>query len=184
MTSLEAADVAPEDVTHIFISHSRFDHVGGLAKDGALVFPNATIHMSAPEWEFMQANEQQAAIVSAISDRVETFEPGAELIPGLLTAVETQGHTPGHSSYRVTSGEESLLYIGDTMHHFVISVEHPGWKSHSIPMNRQHVPNVRPFSQSWLRAGRAFTPITSRSPVLVTSKPQATASFISKIKRI
>lgn len=39
MTSLEAADVAPEDVTHIFISHSHFDHVGGLAKDGALVFP-------------------------------------------------------------------------------------------------------------------------------------------------
>ena len=128
MYSLEAAGIAPEDVTTIFISHSHFDHVGGLAKDGAPVFPNATIRMSAEEWAYMQSNETQAAIVSAIGDKVETFAADSELVPGIVTAVQVAGHTPGHSAYRITSGDETLLYVGDSMHHFVISVGHPGWK--------------------------------------------------------
>jgi glyoxylase-like metal-dependent hydrolase (beta-lactamase superfamily II) len=44
-----------------------------------------------------------------------------------VKAVDIQGHTPGHSGYLITSGDQSLLYVGDSMHHFVVSVQRPEW---------------------------------------------------------
>ncbi|MDH3423116.1 MAG: MBL fold metallo-hydrolase [Gemmatimonadota bacterium] len=126
--SMATAGVAPAAVTDIFISHSHGDHVGGLVgANGALAFPNAAVHISANEWAAMQANAQLAALVTAVTPRVATFAPGAVLVPGTVTAVDIQGHTPGHSGYVIASGEASLLYIGDTMHHWVISVQRPDW---------------------------------------------------------
>lgn len=126
--SMATAGVTPSDVTDIFISHSHGDHVNGLlGSDGALAFPNAAIHISVNEWTAMQANTQLASLVTAATPRVATFEPGADLVPGTVHAVDIQGHTPGHSGYLITSGEASLLYIGDTMHHSVISVQRPDW---------------------------------------------------------
>ncbi len=48
-------------------------------------------------------------------------------MPGVVQAVEIKGHTPGHSGYLVTSGTNSILYVGDWMHHFVVSVQKPEW---------------------------------------------------------
>jgi glyoxylase-like metal-dependent hydrolase (beta-lactamase superfamily II) len=48
-------------------------------------------------------------------------------VPGVVKAVEIKGHTPGHSGYMITSGQNSLLYVGDSMHHFVVSVQKPEW---------------------------------------------------------
>jgi len=126
--SMATAGVEPSAVTDVFISHSHGDHVGGLVgADGALAFPNAAVHISVNEWAAMQANEQLASLVTAVTPRVATFEPGADRVPGTVQAVDIQGHTPGHSGYLITSGEFSLLYIGDTMHHSVISVQRPDW---------------------------------------------------------
>ena len=126
--SLRAAGVEPAQVTNIFISHRHDDHVGGLlTREGALAFPNATIHLSAPEWAAMQGDHDAAALVAAITPKVAAFQPGAELVPGVVTAVVDDGHTPGHSAYQITSGNERLLYIGDTVHHFVVSVQRPEW---------------------------------------------------------
>lgn len=126
--SLRAAEVDPAQVTDIFISHGHPDHVGGLVRpDGALAFPKATIHVSAPEWASMQADASLAKVAPAIAPKVATFQPGATLIPGVVTAVEVKGHTPGHSAYEIASGDQKLLFIGDTAHHFVISVQRPDW---------------------------------------------------------
>jgi glyoxylase-like metal-dependent hydrolase (beta-lactamase superfamily II) len=126
--SLQEATIKPASVTDIFISHAHGDHVGGLlGADGALAFPNATVHLSAAEWTWLRGMAQQAALVEAITPKVKAFKPGSELIPGVVTAVEIKGHTPGHSGYLIGSGADTLVYVGDSVHHSIVSVQEPDW---------------------------------------------------------
>ena len=128
MASLSAAGVEPGQITDILISHSHGDHVGGLVgADGALAFPNATIRMSTAEWADLQANPGDAgALIRTVTSKVQTFEPGAVLAPG-ITAVALPGHTAGHMGYEIVSGSDRLLYLGDAMHSSLISVQRPEW---------------------------------------------------------
>jgi glyoxylase-like metal-dependent hydrolase (beta-lactamase superfamily II) len=133
----EAGDNA-QSVTDIFISHVHGDHVGGLVNaEGGPTFPNAKIHISKPEWKFLSGMgaemakqigvQNYDALMAAMKPRVDAFAPNAELVPGVVKAVEIKGHTPGHSGYRITSGADSLLYIGDAMHSYIVSVQKPEW---------------------------------------------------------
>jgi glyoxylase-like metal-dependent hydrolase (beta-lactamase superfamily II) len=127
--SLSLAGIAPGAVTDVFVSHAHSDHAGGLITGaGALVFPAATIHMSAPEWAAFQAgtDADSKRYVAAIQDKVSPFEPGAQVLP-VVKAVVTPGHTPGHSSYEIGAGADTVLYLGDVAHHAVISLQRPTW---------------------------------------------------------
>jgi len=136
--SMSAAGIDPQSITDVFISHAHGDHVGGLLNDQtALAFPNAAIYISSPEWALLKEMSastaasvgigQHPALVAAMAPKLAVFAPGAEIIPGIVKAVEIRGHTPGHSGYLITSGQSSLLYFGDAMHHFVVSVQKPEW---------------------------------------------------------
>jgi glyoxylase-like metal-dependent hydrolase (beta-lactamase superfamily II) len=137
--SMAAAKIDPASVTDIFISHAHGDHSGGLVTSrGKLTFPNASIHMSAPEWQWLSAMspkdakniglQDQPALVAAVRPKIATFQPGAVLVPGVVAAVEIKGHTPGHSAYLIGADTNTILYIGDSMHSHVVSVRKPTWK--------------------------------------------------------
>jgi glyoxylase-like metal-dependent hydrolase (beta-lactamase superfamily II) len=145
--SLAEAGVDPASVTDVFISHLHGDHTGGLVTaDGALFFPNATIHISKAEWKYLREVKMETAkamglgardaMVAAMKPKVAAFAPGADLLPGVVKAVDIKGHTPGHSGYLITSGTDSLLYVGDSMHHFIVSVQKPDW---TIAYDSDHV---------------------------------------------
>ena len=138
VASLAEAGLTPAGITDVFISHLHGDHVGGLADaEGNPVFPNATIRISAPEWDTLRGLDDRTAatfglrnykqVAMAIGPDAAPFQPGGEVLPGMVRAVEVKGHTPGHSAFRIGSGSNSLLYIGDAMHHHVISVQKPEW---------------------------------------------------------
>ena len=130
VASLRAAGVDPTQITDVLISHAHGDHVGGLVgSDGSLTFPRAVVHISTPEWGYMKAGAAQAGeadLLTAVTLRVRTFAPGAQVTPS-IKAVALDGHTPGHTGYEITSGTDRLLYIGDAMHSSVISVQRPEW---------------------------------------------------------
>jgi glyoxylase-like metal-dependent hydrolase (beta-lactamase superfamily II) len=141
LTNLASAGIDPKSVTDIFISHVHGDHVGGLVDaNGALNFPNAKIHIAKAEWKFLQGLgadkaknigvSNYDALVAGMKPKLDVFAPGAELVKGTVKAVDIKGHTPGHSGYLITQGPESLLYVGDSMHHSIISVQKADW-----PMN-------------------------------------------------
>ena len=127
MGSLAKAGVSPDQVTDVMITHSHGDHVGGLVTaEGGLAFPKAVIRMSAPEWAFMQGQANSQAVAKVIASTVQTFEPGATVVPG-VTAVNLAGHTPGHSGYAIGSGGDTLVDIGDTAHSSIVSLAEPDW---------------------------------------------------------
>lgn len=127
LQSLAKAGVSPDQVTDVLITHSHFDHVGGLlTADGRPAFPKAVIRMAKAEWAFMQDNAEEKALVEAVTPQVRAFEPGAEVAPG-ITAVAVVGHTPGHTAYEIVSGKDRLLDIGDTAHSSIVSLAKPEW---------------------------------------------------------
>jgi glyoxylase-like metal-dependent hydrolase (beta-lactamase superfamily II) len=129
VSALKAAGYEPAQVTDVLISHAHGDHVGGLVKDGALTFPEAKIWFSAAEWRAAQEEASIKSVTEPISSKVQTFDGEAQISPS-IRSVRLQGHTAGHTGYEIRSGNDRLIYMGDTFH------------GHAVPIPAPNLPNV------------------------------------------
>jgi glyoxylase-like metal-dependent hydrolase (beta-lactamase superfamily II) len=136
MAQLRSINVAPEDVTHVVVTHAHSDHYNGLvgSEPGTLAFPNALCLLGKGDWErdVMQealakpdSDEQRSFGLYEQAGQLELVEDVRPLVEG-VTVLPSPGETPGHLSVKVESGGEILYCIGDLYHH-VVEVEQPQW---------------------------------------------------------
>jgi glyoxylase-like metal-dependent hydrolase (beta-lactamase superfamily II) len=138
-----AAGFDPMAVDTVVISHFHSDHVNGLlTADGVPAFPNAEVLVPATEWKFwMDDGEMSRASAgrmqglfknnrnifeAALKKKVTPYEWGKEIVPG-LTSVETVGHTPGHTSYVLSSGSGKVFIQSDVTNNPNLFATNPGW---------------------------------------------------------
>lgn len=135
--SLAVADVRPDQITDVLITHVHTDHTGGLVKAGARVFANATVHVGKPDVDFFMDRSNAAKAhydVKYFDEAVTTLKPyldagkvkafaaTAEILPG-ITATLHPGHTPGSAFYTLHSGDQRIVFVGDIIH--VSAVQFP-----------------------------------------------------------
>jgi glyoxylase-like metal-dependent hydrolase (beta-lactamase superfamily II) len=126
---LRERGIEPRDVRFVLMTHMHVDHASGL-----IDFPDATVVMSAAEWEAADAprgvlngyvkRQFDHAIEyrlldfdDARTDSFATFGRGIDLFgDGSVHAVSTPGHSAGHVSYvlRLAGGE--ALVAGDAIY--------------------------------------------------------------------
>ncbi len=136
--NMAAAGYHPDQVESLIVTHLHPDHIGGAAADGKAVFKNAEMVLSAADhgfWTnediingapddakpyFMMAN----AAVDAYSDRLRLIGDNDVVCPG-VTSIALPGHTPGHTGFMVSSGNETLMIWADIVHQQDLQFDDP-----------------------------------------------------------
>jgi glyoxylase-like metal-dependent hydrolase (beta-lactamase superfamily II) len=141
LSSLAEVEIDPANITDVVFTHAHPDHLWGLIDDfDDLAFPEAVYHMHATEWDYWRASDtldktpdaRKSFVVGAqnrfplMEDRITLFEWGDEVLPG-IEAVDTHGHTPGHTSFAIHQGTDSVMLLGDSITHAAVSFEKPTW---------------------------------------------------------
>lgn len=143
--ALDSVGLAPEDVTHVVFTHGHPDHLWGVLDEFDDPYFYEAEHMiGKAEWDYwidpktvdtieparttMAVGAQRRLL--AMEDSMTFFEDGAEILPG-VAAHMTPGHTPGHMSFEIRSGSESVMVIGDAIGNHHVAFARPDWQSGS-----------------------------------------------------
>jgi glyoxylase-like metal-dependent hydrolase (beta-lactamase superfamily II) len=139
--NMAAAGIQPSEISTIVVTHFHPDHIWGLMTKGAneQVYPNIEIiipeveykHWTAPELiekvpEGARGNIRRIQATLPTWKNIKQTAAGTEVTSG-VRSLATYGHTPGHTSYVVSSGSDSLIVGGDVTNIAALFVTNPGW---------------------------------------------------------
>jgi glyoxylase-like metal-dependent hydrolase (beta-lactamase superfamily II) len=139
--NMVAAGINPAQISTVLVSHFHPDHINGIRnREGQLVYPNAELIVHGREIGHYMDDARMSAtpegargpftvarrVFSPIMGSVKQAEWGKEWAPG-ITAVQSDGHTPGHTSFVISSGNRTLLVMGDAVNDPRVFGRNPDW---------------------------------------------------------
>lgn len=120
LEELAAAGVSRESITMVLFTHLHGDHTGWSIDraTGRPTYPNARYLVPRLDWDHYapadEASFERDVRPLDAAGRLDLIEGERRLSPG-LTALATPGHTPGHTSVAIQSGNERGFILGDVV---------------------------------------------------------------------
>lgn len=102
---LQKLGLSPDSVTHVFLTHSDFDHVGGLS-----AFPKAALYLCKAEEQMINGTTARRGFMhNRRLHSYHTMEDYETIVVGDTTIqlLLAPGHTPGSAVYRI--GNHALI---------------------------------------------------------------------------
>ena len=141
--ALNELGIEPTDITDIVITHAHIDHIGGiLDKEDHFIFPSAKYYIAEQEFQFWMSENPDfskskgasssdfsisfaRSVLTKIKNRLNFFQYGDVLFSCLKSEL-AEGHTLGHTIFKIFSGDKSIKHIVDTFHTQLL-VTNPEW---------------------------------------------------------
>jgi glyoxylase-like metal-dependent hydrolase (beta-lactamase superfamily II) len=134
LESFGKTGLAREEVTDVVFTHMHLDHVGWTSIEAGgkreLTFPNARHMVTATEWQAWHGGDNPIGphpeyVQKPLEGRLHMISGGDTLAPG-VTVLSTPGHSPGHISLLLTTGDERAYLLADIVHG-AMQFEEPEW---------------------------------------------------------
>lgn len=139
--NFRANGINPEEIDVVINTHGHPDHIGWNTRvvDGQIVptFPRAKYYITKGDWDYYTDEEKLAAVpdwtqhtldsLRALADsgQMELADGETPITPE-VRMMPSPGHTVGHASVLLSSGNETAFFLGDIMHH-PAQFNHPEW---------------------------------------------------------
>lgn len=157
MDNLDRAGIDADAITHVVFTHAHPDHIWGIRDDFDEAFlPDAAYYIGSAERDYWMQDD----LVNQVPAELQQFVVGAvnslnvdgaewrytdhetEIVPG-VRVIDTPGHTPGHMSVVVESGDQQLIALGDCMTHAWMNTVRPEWVGSTDTLPEQTVATRR-----------------------------------------
>ena len=129
LEDLAKAGYEPEQFDTIMCTHLHVDHVGWNTRlvDGVWVptFKNARYLIGKAEYQYWQTAKAsdlnddifEDSVMPVVNAGLVDLVASDHQVSSDVSFISTPGHTPGHTSFLLSSAGEHLLLVGDAAHH-------------------------------------------------------------------